>query len=55
LSASIGVVMADGPGSGAALIEAADEAMYRAKRRGGAAVELVGEVDLRAASPDGSR
>jgi diguanylate cyclase (GGDEF)-like protein/PAS domain S-box-containing protein len=40
LSASIGVVLADGPGSGAALIEAADEAMYRAKRRGGAAVEL---------------
>jgi len=53
LSASIGVVLADGPGNGAALIEAADEAMYRAKRRGGAAVELAGEVNLGAADPDG--
>jgi diguanylate cyclase (GGDEF)-like protein/PAS domain S-box-containing protein len=55
LSASIGVVLADGRGSGAALIEAADDAMYRAKRRGGASVELAGEVDLRAAGPERAR
>ena len=42
LSASIGVVLADGATSGTALIEAADHAMYRAKRRGGGAVELAG-------------
>jgi diguanylate cyclase (GGDEF)-like protein/PAS domain S-box-containing protein len=55
LSASVGVVLADGPGSGAALIDAADQAMYRAKRRGGAAVEVVGDVDLRAPASDESR
>ena len=40
LTASIGVVMAGDPTSSAALIETADRAMYRAKRRGGGAVEL---------------
>ena len=40
LSASIGVVMAGPTSSSAALIEAADRAMYRAKRRGGALVEF---------------
>ena len=42
LGASIGVVLADGETTAEALIEAADRAMYRAKARGGAAVELVG-------------
>jgi len=40
LAASIGVVLANGATTGALLIEAADRAMYRAKRQGGAAVEL---------------
>jgi diguanylate cyclase (GGDEF)-like protein/PAS domain S-box-containing protein len=40
LTASIGVVLADGQLDPAELIEAADRAMYRAKRRGGASIEL---------------
>jgi diguanylate cyclase (GGDEF)-like protein/PAS domain S-box-containing protein len=44
LSASIGFALAEGPTTGTALIEAADHAMYRAKQRGGAAVELAGGI-----------
>ena len=40
LSASIGAVLADGKAAGPILIEAADHAMYEAKRRGGGVVEL---------------
>ena len=40
LGASVGVVLADGHSSAEALIERADRAMYVAKARGGAAVEL---------------
>jgi diguanylate cyclase (GGDEF)-like protein/PAS domain S-box-containing protein len=43
LGASIGVVLADGRSSAEALIEQADHAMYVAKGRGGAAIEMVGE------------
>ncbi|HVW34265.1 MAG TPA: sensor domain-containing diguanylate cyclase [Acidimicrobiia bacterium] len=42
LTASIGIVLAGRPTSGVALIEAADRAMYRAKRRGGNALEVGG-------------
>ena len=41
LGASIGVVQASGQATAEALIEQADRAMYRAKHRGGSAVELV--------------
>jgi diguanylate cyclase (GGDEF)-like protein/PAS domain S-box-containing protein len=44
LSASIGVVLADGPTSSTVLIEAADHAMYRAKRRGGGVERADGEA-----------
>jgi diguanylate cyclase (GGDEF)-like protein/PAS domain S-box-containing protein len=44
LGVSIGVVLADGPAGAEALIELADRAMYRAKHRGGSAVELVLEA-----------
>jgi diguanylate cyclase (GGDEF)-like protein/PAS domain S-box-containing protein len=44
LGVSIGVVLADGPAGAEALIEVADRAMYRAKHRGGSAVELVLEA-----------
>jgi diguanylate cyclase (GGDEF)-like protein/PAS domain S-box-containing protein len=40
LGVSVGVVLAEGQGGAEALIEEADRAMYRAKRRGGSAVEL---------------
>jgi diguanylate cyclase (GGDEF)-like protein/PAS domain S-box-containing protein len=51
LGASIGVVLSDGQADAEALIERADRAMYRAKRRGGAAIEL---IDLRPEEPSGS-
>jgi diguanylate cyclase (GGDEF)-like protein len=41
LSASVGLVVSDGRTGAAELIEAADTAMYRAKRGGGDAVEIV--------------
>jgi diguanylate cyclase (GGDEF)-like protein len=41
LSASIGVVLADGRMNARGLIDAADRAMYEAKRRGGEAIEFV--------------
>jgi diguanylate cyclase (GGDEF)-like protein len=44
VGASIGVVLSDGQADAEALIERADRAMYRAKRRGGAGLEM---VDLR--------
>jgi diguanylate cyclase (GGDEF)-like protein/PAS domain S-box-containing protein len=43
LGASIGVVLADGHSGAEALIERADRAMYRAKGRGGDAIEMVGD------------
>jgi len=48
LGASIGVVLIDGHTDAEALIEEADRAMYRAKGRGGAGIEL---VDARAEEP----
>ena len=42
LGASVGVVLDDGRSSAESLIERADRAMYVAKARGGAAVELAG-------------
>ena len=44
LGASIGIVLANGQATAEALIEQADRAMYRAKHRGGSAVELVPEA-----------
>lgn len=46
LGASIGVVQASGQATAEGLIEQADRAMYRAKHRGGSAVELVPEATL---------
>ena len=44
LGVSIGVVLASGQAGAETLIEHADRAMYRAKHRGGSAVELVREA-----------